>query len=64
MGLRADQKKIRDITGQMPDSIEESKNFCNSDMIMKYVDKIQNKKKNQGESDVKSDSDSILVKKR
>ncbi len=64
MGLRADQKTIRDITGQMPDSAEESKNFCNSDMIMKYVDKIQNKKKNQGESDEKSDSDSIVVKKR
>lgn len=64
MGLRADQKTIRDITGQMPDSVEESKNFCNSDMIMKYVDKIQNKKKNQGESDVKSDSDSIVMKKR
>ena len=46
MGQRADQKTIRDITGQMPDSAEESKNFCNTEMIMKYVDKIQTKMKN------------------
>jgi hypothetical protein len=47
----------------MPDSIEESRNYCNPEMIAKYVEKLKMQKTHQDLSK-QSENDVINLKKK